>query len=126
MGWADAHLQGYLSSIGKGAGDGPLEQRPLTILTALFRAWGALRLEELEGWVKKLHERPCRERGLWRRLGGASVNRRFLTTLHLKTGEDWIRILRPLSVAGFAIRKCQMGWSDTRLLPVTECSPSSQ
>ena len=34
--WPPVHLEGYLAFAGNGAGDAPLEQRPLTILTILY------------------------------------------------------------------------------------------
>ena len=45
MGWPEAMLCALVSTIPKGAGTGPLEQRPITVTSALYRLWGAIRLK---------------------------------------------------------------------------------
>ena len=62
--WHDAHLQGYLAFIGKGQGDGPMDQRPLTILTIIYRVWAGTRLTEASDWIAKwIHPRCAATEG---------------------------------------------------------------
>ena len=62
--WPAAHLQSYLSFISKGAGEEPLAQRPLSILTLVFRLWAAVRLGQVNEWSQQwLHRSALPHRG---------------------------------------------------------------
>lgn len=57
--WPTAHTQGYLAFISKGKGDSALEQRPLTILTLIYRVRACVRLEDLHQWVPTWLDDRC-------------------------------------------------------------------
>ena len=57
--WPDAHLQSYLSFISKGAGEEPLAQRPLSILTLVSRLWAAVRLGQVSEWSQQWLHKSC-------------------------------------------------------------------
>jgi hypothetical protein len=57
--WHSSHAKGYFSFIGKGAGDGPLDQRPLTILPVVYRIWAAVRLDESASWIARWIHPKC-------------------------------------------------------------------
>ena len=57
--WPEPLLTGYLSFIDKGAGAAALDQRPLTILSLVYRLWASIRLEEINPWVRTWMHLKC-------------------------------------------------------------------
>ena len=52
--WPEALLTALVSAIPKGAGTKPLEQRPITVTSALYRLWGCIRMEkDVMEWQEK-------------------------------------------------------------------------
>eukprot|EP01060_Flectonema_neradi_P018899 TRINITY_DN2585_c0_g1_i5.p1 TRINITY_DN2585_c0_g1~~TRINITY_DN2585_c0_g1_i5.p1 ORF type:complete len:1775 (+),score=233.22 TRINITY_DN2585_c0_g1_i5:396-5720(+) len=53
-GWPEAVLIALVSTIPKGAGTKPLEQRPITVTSALYRLWGSIRMrKDVMTWQEK-------------------------------------------------------------------------
>eukprot|EP01060_Flectonema_neradi_P010365 TRINITY_DN1744_c0_g1_i8.p1 TRINITY_DN1744_c0_g1~~TRINITY_DN1744_c0_g1_i8.p1 ORF type:complete len:1749 (+),score=244.11 TRINITY_DN1744_c0_g1_i8:3140-8386(+) len=53
-GWPEALLTALVSTIPKGAGTKPLEQRPITVTSALYRLWGSIRMrKDVMDWQEK-------------------------------------------------------------------------
>ena len=51
--WPDGLLDAYIAMIPKTDGDAtPLGQRPLSVLTVVYRVWGSTRMGQLGDWFK--------------------------------------------------------------------------
>ena len=48
--WPKSLMRALISLIPKGNGDGPLEQRPITVTSCVYRLWAATRLRSLIKW----------------------------------------------------------------------------
>ena len=51
--WPVQLARGYISLVPKGEGMGPLQMRPLSVLSQLYRAWAGLRMEESMVWQEE-------------------------------------------------------------------------
>ena len=51
--WPGALTRGYISLVPKGEGSLPLQMRPLSVLSAVYRLWAGLRLEEATLWQER-------------------------------------------------------------------------
>ena len=66
--WPLALCQAYCSHIPKGDGNGPLDTRPITVASAVYRLWAGLRLKDLLPWQE-----------LWIHPGAAAFRPKFST-----------------------------------------------
>ena len=51
--WPEALTRGFISLVPKGEGSLPLQMRPLSVLSTVYRLWAGLRLEEATAWQEK-------------------------------------------------------------------------